>query len=54
MAAIKCKLCMESIAPARRIERLAEESEIDAERLHICAKCRRKKYAKVLRELDAS
>ncbi|MCK4323692.1 MAG: hypothetical protein KAW89_04125 [Armatimonadetes bacterium] len=54
MAATQCKICGESIAPARRVERLAEELEIDAERLHICPKCRRNKYAEVLRELEAS
>ncbi len=53
MAAIQCKICGESIAPARLIERLAEQLEMDAERLHTCPKCRRKKYAEVLRELEA-
>jgi len=54
VAATQCKICGESIAPARRIERLAEQLEIAPDRLHICPKCRRKKYAEVLRELEAS
>ncbi len=54
MAAVQCKICGESIAPARRIQRLADKLEIGAERLHICPRCRRKKYAEVLRDLEAS